>query len=410
MNKQDLLDFHKQFVMPTYAPSLLLTKGQGANVWDADGNKYLDFVGGVAVTSIGHCHPRLVKAIRQQAGKLMHVSNLFYNENQPRLARAIAKRSLGGKVFFCNSGAEANEGLIKLARKWGHEAGKYEIICCTNSFHGRTLHTLTATGQEKIKIGFDPLPEGFVHAEFNNLGSVQQLINERTVAILVEPVQGEGGVVPADSSFISGLRSLCRDHDLLLLMDEVQTGFGRTGHWFGFQHFDVQPDAISLAKGIGGGFPFGAIVANERVADVLQPGSHATTFGGSPLACAAGLAVIETIEEERLVEHAVKMGELLTKRLERLVRRHPICEAVRGQGLLQGLVLTIDAKPIEEAAREQGLLVLATAGNVIRMVPPLNVKPTQIKRAVKLLDHAIKSLAKQPVEQEEPETLEEIES
>ncbi|MEA2068355.1 MAG: aminotransferase class III-fold pyridoxal phosphate-dependent enzyme, partial [Verrucomicrobiota bacterium] len=302
MNSQQIEKLQKEHLIPTYAPGLALVEGSGSNVWDAEGNEYLDFVSGIAVTNIGHCHPRMVHAIQDQVETLVHVSNLYYNEKQPQLAKALAEYSglPGAKCFFCNSGAEANEGLIKLARLWGSGKGKYEILTMRQSFHGRTLATLTATGQEKVQAGFDPLPEGFAYAAFNDLQSVEDAIGSRTAAVLVEALQGEGGVIPADPGFLSNLRKLCNEKGILLLCDEVQCGMGRTGKWFGFQNYGIQPDAFSLAKGLGNGFPIGAMVAGSTLADIFQPGHHATTFGGTPLACSAALSVIEVLEEEEL--------------------------------------------------------------------------------------------------------------
>jgi len=372
---EEISALHKQYVMPTYAPELALVRGEGAVVWDADGNQYLDFLAGIAVCNAGHCHPKLVAAIRQQAGTLMHVSNLYYNEWQPRLARALSERALGGKVFFCNSGAEANEGLIKLARKWGHDQGRYEIITMKQSFHGRTLATLTATGQDKVKKDFDPLPEGFCFAEFNRLESVAEAINKRTAAVLVEAVQGEGGIIPADPAFLTGLEALCRETGILFFFDEVQCGMGRTGKWFGYQHYDVHPDAISLAKGLGGGFPMGAVIASPALSDVFQPGSHATTFGGTPLACAAASAVIEIIEEEDLLENTARLGKQFS------------------EGLELGLVLDRPAADLQKAAQRQGLICLATAVNVLRFLPPLNIDEDQVAQALDMLAAACMDIA-----------------
>ncbi len=385
---QEIIDLHKNFVMPTYAPGLVLVKGKGAKVWDADGKEYLDFLAGIAVLSVGHCHPKVVKAIKTQAATLMHVSNLYYNENQPKLAQALSMRSMKGKCFFCNSGAEANEGMIKLARLWGHTQGKYEIISMTNSFHGRTLATLTATGQTKYQKGFEPLPAGFVYAEHNNLESVRTAINEKTVAVLIEAVQGEGGIVPARPEFMLGLRSLCNEKNILLLCDEVQCGFGRTGHWFGFQEFGIQPDAFSLAKGLANGFPIGAIVAAPKLSDIFQPGNHASTFGGNPLACAAALATIETIEEEKLLENATAMGDLFRQKLKKLAKKYSFIQNVRGLGLMIGLVCDRPVKPLEVILREKGLITIATHDTVIRFLPPLNVKASQIRQAVRIVDEA----------------------
>ncbi len=385
---EEIISLHKQFVMSTYAPGLVLVKGKGAKVWDADGKEYLDFLAGIAVLSVGHCHPKVVKAIKEQAAKLMHVSNLYYNENQPRLAQALSTRSLNGKCFFCNSGAEANEGMIKLARLWGHAQGKFEVISMTNSFHGRTLATITATGQTKYQKGFEPLPTGFVYAEFNNLDSVKAAITEKTAAVLVEAVQGEGGIVPASPEFMKGLRALCDEKNILLLCDEVQCGFGRTGQWFGFQAYGIQPDAFSLAKGLANGFPIGAMVAGPKLSDLFQPGHHASTFGGNPLACAAALATIDVIEQEKLLENAATTGELFKQKLKKLAKKYPFIQDVRGIGLMVGLVCDRPAKPLEVILREKGLISIATHDVVIRFLPPLNVKASQIRQAVKIVEEA----------------------
>ena len=392
MNTADIAEMQKTYLIPTYAPQLALVKGSGTKVWDAEGNEYLDFLAGIAVLNVGHCHPNVVKAIQDQAATLMHVSNLYYNEKQPQLAKALAEKAGGGKCFFCNSGAEANEGLIKLARLYGSEQKKFEIITMKNSFHGRTLATLTATGQEKVQKGFAPLPEGFVYAEFNNLDSVQAAVTEKTAAVLVEAVQGEGGIIPADPAFISGLRALCDEKGILLMFDEVQAGIGRTGKWFGFQNYDVQPDAFSLAKGLGNGFPIGAVVAAPKVADTFQPGHHATTFGGTPLACAAALAVLETIEQENLLENATAMGELLLNKLQAIAEQYDWIECARGCGLMVGLVLNDSALPLQKKLQEKGLLTLATAVRVLRMLPPLTVTAEEIEKAAALIAEACAEL------------------
>jgi len=390
MNTTEIKQLYGRYVMPTYAPELALVRGKGTRVWDAEDREYLDFLSGISVSNLGHCHPALVRAIKQQAARLMHVSNLYYNENQPRLAQALSERSLGGKCFFCNSGAEANEALIKLARLWGRERGKHEILTMNRSFHGRTLATLAATGQQKVKNGFAPLPEGFVHAELNQLESCEAAMGNQTAAILVEAVQGEGGVVPATAAFMKGLRALCDEQGALLLCDEVQCGMGRTGRWFGYQHFDVQPDAIALAKGLGGGFPIGAIVTAPPLADVFQPGHHASTFGGTPLACAAALAVIDVMERENLLERAAQLGRLLMKKLEPLARRYQRVTEIRGLGLMVGIVLDRPAKGLERLLTRKGLLTLATAENVIRLLPPLNVKKTELSFAARLVEEGVR--------------------
>ncbi|OQA28736.1 MAG: Acetylornithine aminotransferase [Verrucomicrobia bacterium ADurb.Bin345] len=388
-SSEQIVALHKQYVMPTYAPGLVLVKGKGAKVWDADGREYLDFLSGIAVVGLGHCHPNVVKAIRRQAGQLMHVSNLYYNENQPRLAEALSTRAMNGsKCFFCNSGAEANEGMFKLARLWGHAQGKSEIVTMRNSFHGRTLAALAATGQTKYQKGFDPIPAGFTYADFNDLASVRAAITDKTVAVLVEAVQGEGGILPATPEFMTGLRSLCNEKNILLLCDEVQCGMGRTGHWFGFQAYGIEPDAFSLAKSLANGFPIGALIAGPKLSDVFQPGNHASTFGGNPLACAAALAVIETITSEGLLENATKMGELLASLLAKKTRKFSFVKTVRGKGLMLGLVLDRPAKELEVLLREKGLITIATADTVIRFLPPLCVKPAQVRKAAKIVADA----------------------
>ena len=392
MNTNEIAAMQKQYLIPTYAPQLALVKGAGTHVRDAEGNEYLDFLAGIAVLNVGHCHPNVVKAVQQQAATLMHVSNLYYNEKQPQLAKALSEKAGGGKCFFCNSGAEANEGLIKLARLWGSDDGKYEVITMKNSFHGRTLATLTATGQEKVQKGFAPLPAGFVHAEFNNLESVRAAVTEKTAAILVEAVQGEGGIVPADPGFITGLRDLCDEKNLLLMFDEVQAGMGRTGKWFGFQNYGVRPDAFSLAKALGNGFPIGAVVATAELADTFHPGHHATTFGGTPLACAAALAVLETIEQENLLENAKTMGDLLLNRLKETAEQYDWIECARGTGLMVGLVLKDSALPLQKKLQDKGLLCLATAVRVLRMLPPLTVTAEEVEQAADLIAEACAEL------------------
>lgn len=385
-----IADLFNRYVMPTYTLKLAFVRGKGTKVWDADGREYLDFLAGISVLNVGHSHPKVIKAVRNQVGTLTHVSNLYYTENQAKLAEKLAGLSLGGKCFFCNSGAEANEGLIKLARLWGHENGKYEIICMKNSFHGRTLATAAATGQSKIQKGFEPMPEGFCHAEYNDIESVKALVNDKTAAILLEAIQGEGGIVPAEKEFMKAVRELCDEKELLLLCDEVQCGLGRTGKWFGFQNYDVEPDAFSLAKSLGSGYPIGAVVSGARLADVFCPGSHASTFGGTPLACAAALATLEIIESEGLVENSLVQGAKLRGMLEALVDRYKCVQTVRGLGLMLGLVLDCPAKPIVNMIIDAGVLCLATAENIIRFLPPLNVRDSEIKKAVAIVDDCLK--------------------
>mgnify|MGYP000843922186 CR=1 FL=1 len=385
----NLKELHQQYVMPTYAPGLTLVRGEGAVVWDDAGREYLDFSSGIAVCGTGHCHPAVVAAIREQAGKLIHCSNLFHNELQPRLAQKISALGLGGKVFFGNSGAEANEALFKLARKWGSATGRYEIITMKNSFHGRTLATMTATGQTKYQKGFEPLMPGFVYADFNQLDSVRAAITPRTVAVLCESVQGEGGIIPATQEFMTGLRELCTEKNVLLFFDEVQTGIGRTGKWLGFQNYGIRADGFSLAKGLGSGYPIGAAAVTPELSDVFQPGNHASTFGGTPLACAAALATLETIEKENLMANAVAMGARLTDGLKKLAARHDCIQGVRGLGLMIGLALNVPAKPVEAKLREQGVLTIATGESVLRFVPPLVISAPQIDQALAILDKVL---------------------
>ena len=386
---EEIKTLFNEYVMPTYSPTLVLAKGRGTKVWDTDGKVYLDFIAGISVNNVGHCNPRVVDAVQRQAAELMHVSNLYYTENQARLAWRLSRLSLDGKVFFCNSGAEANEGLIKLARLWGHESEKFEIISMTGSFHGRTLATAAATGQEKIQKGFEPMPEGFYPADFNDLDSVRAMITDNTTAVLVEAVQGEGGVVPADEAFFKGIRELCDEHGLLMLCDEVQCGMGRTGSWFGYQAYGVTPDAISLAKALGNGYPIGAVVAGPKLSDVFSPGKHASTFGGTPLACAAALATLDVIEDEGLVAKATTSGAKFQAGLEELAGRYEHVSEVRGKGLMLGLVLDQAAAPVTDILMDMGLLALATADNVIRFLPPLNVKDAELEEAIEMVDEAL---------------------
>jgi acetylornithine/N-succinyldiaminopimelate aminotransferase len=386
---QDIAETFNQYVMPTYAPEVALVKGKGTKVWDADGKVYLDFVAGIAVLNVGYSHPTFVQAVQKQVAELVHVSNLYLCENQAVLAKRLSELSLNGKSFFCNSGAEANEGLIKLARLWGHDDGKYEVICMKGSFHGRTLATAAATGQEKVQKGFEPMPDGFVHAEYNNIESVKALVNEKTVAVMLEAVQGEGGVVPADEQFMKDVRVLCDEKNLLMLCDEVQCGLGRTGEWFGYQAYGVEPDAFSLAKALGSGYPIGAVVSGPKLADVFQPGKHASTFGGTPLACAAALATLDIIEAEGLVKRAAEKGALLREGLEAFVEKYEHVTGVRGRGLMLGLVLDQDAKDLTTSLAEIGLLTIATAGNVVRFLPPLTVQDDELEEALDILDDCL---------------------
>ncbi len=390
MNTKEIADVFDKNVMPTYAPGMALVKGQGTKVWDAEGVEYLDFLAGISVLNVGHSHPKIVKAICDQAAQLMHVSNLYYTEPQARLAAKLNSVALDGKCFFGNSGAEANEGLIKLARLWGHDEGRYEIICMKNSFHGRTLATAAATGQSKIQKGFEPMPEGFVHAEYNNLDSVKALVGDKTVAILLEAVQGEGGIISADQEFMTGVRALCDEKNLLMLCDEIQCGLGRTGKWFGFQHYGVEPDAFSLAKALGSGYPIGAVVSGDKLKNVFQPGKHASTFGGTPLACAAALSTLEVIDDEGLVENSASMGKKFKAGLQALADKYDQVEGVRGVGLMLGLEMKGPAGDTAKKIIESGLLCLATAETIVRFLPPLNITDDDVEKALTIIESCLK--------------------
>jgi predicted acetylornithine/succinylornithine family transaminase len=382
----------QRYLMPTYrrAP-VAFSHGEGTWLFDLDGRRYLDFIGGIAVSSLGHAHPHLVAAIQQQACRLLHASNLFHIAEQAALARYLAEHSAFDRAFFCNSGAEANEAAIKLARKWGRRDGadRFEIVVAHGSFHGRTMGTLAATMQPKYQQPFLPLPPGFVAVPFNDLESAKAAVTDRTCAVLMEPIQGESGVVPAAPDYLAGLRALCDDYGLLLILDEVQTGVGRTGTLFAYEQYGIIPDVLTLAKSLGGGFPIGAVLAREG-ACAFAPGDHGSTFGGNPLACAAALAVITTVVEERLPEHAAAMGARLVRGLDALVAKGA-ARAVRGRGLLLALELGGEAAPVVDRCREGGLLVNAVQPSALRLAPPLVVQPGEIDQALEILEGVLTS-------------------
>ena len=381
---------YDKYVMNTYKRTpLCIDKAKDAIVWDSEGNKYLDFFPGWAVSGIGHCHPIVAKAISYQAKRLMHVSNNYYSLLQGLLAKAIIDSSFPGKVFFANSGAEANEAAMKLARKYGHDKGRYEIITMTKSFHGRTLAMITATGQDKVKIGFEPLPAGFVHVKFGDIAAVRSAVNEKTIGIMIEPIQCEGGINIPSIEYMRALRKLCDEKDLVLIFDEVQTGMGRSGKMFAFQSFGVTPDVITLAKSLGGGLPIGACVAREKFQDVLTPGTHASTFGGSPIVCAAALGVFEAIKKERLLANTNKMGAYLKKRLERLRLKYGFIKEVRCMGLICGVELSIKGDDIYKECLKEGLLINCTQDTVLRIMPPMTVAKAEIDKAVAILDKVL---------------------
>ncbi len=386
-------ELYDSYVLKNYGrPALTLVRGSGSVVWDDQGGKYLDFTSGIAVSALGHCHPHWVAALQRQAGELIHTSNLFRNPNQGELARRLVGHAGPGRVFFCNSGAEANEGLLKLARlhgatkAGGQEGVCYKVICAKSAFHGRTFGGMSATPQEKIQKGFRPLVPGFAFGELNDLASFEALIDDQTAAIFVETIQGEGGVHPATPEFLFGLRQLCNRHNLLLILDEVQCGIGRTGKFFAFEHAGVRPDAIGMAKGLGGGFPIGAIWVGEKAADLFQPGMHGTTFGGTPLACAAGLAVLDVIERGKLLDHVTSASVPWIAALKALADDFPAqLLGVRGRGFMVGLQLAGDPLPCVAALREAGLLVPSAGGNVIRLLPPLTATADELARSVEII-------------------------
>lgn len=390
---QDIMQQYERYVMNTYARQpLAITKGKGSRVWDAEGHEYLDLFPGWGVSGLGHNHPWVTKALRGQTTRLLHLQNTYYHPNQAKAAKQLVEAAFDGKVFFTNSGAEAVETAVKLSRKWGQ--GRHEIIVMERSFHGRTMAALSATGQSKYQEGFEPLVPCFVRVPFNDLFAVRQAITPKTVAILVEPIQGEGGVRLPNSNFLPGLRQLCNQQQLLLIADEVQTGMGRTGRMFAYQHAGITPDVLLLAKTLGGGFPIGAVIAKRSVAEVLTPGTHATTYGGSPLGCAGILAVLEVIKKEELLDRANKVGVKIFKRLEKLKSRVPFIQEVRGLGLMIGIELSIDGRPLVDACRKQGLLINCTQERVLRLLPAMTIPAAQLDRALLILERVLLERAK----------------
>lgn len=393
---QEIKATYDTYVVPSYLRSIVLAKGKGCRVWDTDGNCYLDLGGGIAVNCLGHAHPAITKALTEQSECLVHTSNLYYNELQGRLAQELVELTGPGKIFFCNSGAEANEGLYKLARKTFHETGKYEIITALNSFHGRTLGGIAATGQDKVKKGFEPIMTGFVHVPFNDLAAVQAATTDRTAAVLIEGVQGEGGVTPAAAEYLLALRKWTLEKGILLLMDSVQCGFFRTGSFQSYERIlegvaggeSFLPDGISMAKSLGGGFPIGAMWVAEKYADILQPGTHGTTYGGTPLACAVSLAILHEIKSKGLDKNIREQGDYLKAELERMKGSHGILD-VRGFGGMLGVLMEGDAIEAVVKLRYLGLIVIPAAGNVIRFLPPYNVTRAEIQEALELWKKAL---------------------
>ena len=390
MQKQQVVELDKKYFMPVFSRyQLVLSHGEGPYVFDTDGKKYIDFLAGIAVNVLGHGHPALVKAVCQQAGKLIHCSNLYYTEPQVQLIEKLAELSGMDKVFIANSGAEANEGAMKLARKYGKmiSKDKFEIVTAEHSFHGRTLATLTATGQPKYQEGYEPLPGGFRYVAFNDKEALKAVVSAKTCAVMIEPVQGEGGIhVPVDG-YLEYARELCDKYGALLIFDEIQSGMGRTGNFLAGQTYGVKPDIITLAKGLAGGVPIGAFLASEKVAAAFAPGDHGSTFGGNPLACAAALAVLTTIEQEDLMKNAAELGDYLIDKCKSLQLKYPkLIKTVRGKGLMVGIELTRPGREVVDLCMDRGAIINCTAGNVLRFVPPLNIGRKHVDEVVAIVD------------------------
>lgn len=407
MKIQEIFDSYKDYIMPTYTKTpLVFVKGKGSRLWDIHNKVYLDFFPGWGVGNLGHCHPRVMQAVRDQLKKLIFIPNNYYHIPQAKLAKEIVYWSYPAKVFFCNSGAEANEAAIKFTRKFGASTllsangehsrtigqGRYEIITFEDSFHGRTLATLAATGQEKYRAGFAPLPEGFKLIKFNDIEAVKKAITDKTVAVLLELIQGEGGINVANRDFVLSLRKICTEKNLLLIIDEVQTGMGRTAKLFCYQHYGITPDIMTLAKALAGGLPIGVMVVKKEIADILGPGMHASTFGGGPVICKAGLAVLRAIQKEKLLTHAKEAGEYLFSKLNALKAKFEIIKEVRGLGLMAGIELNIEGKQIVEKCIEKGLLINCTHDRVLRLMPALNVTKKEIDKAIDILGTVLDSI------------------
>jgi len=397
---REVRELHERYVLGTYRRlGPVLVEGRGTEVWDAEGRRYLDFGGGIAVNGLGHAHPAIVAAIREQAGKLIHISNLYYSEQQGVLAKRIVELVGPGRVFFCNSGAEANEAQFKLARRFGSGSNRFEIITCLNSFHGRTLAGIAATGQERFREGFGPVTPGFTHASFNDLGAIERAVNPRTAAVMIEGIQGEGGIHAASPDFLIGLRRLCDDHSLLLLWDGVQDGMFRTGRFQSFQRIlegvdagrNFLPDAIGMAKGLGAGYPIGATWVAERHAALLGPGSHGCTFGGSPLACSVALAVLDAVAQGRLEENVRRQGERALSALRAMAAKYPgTVRDIRGMGGILGIEFCVEVPPVVAALAGEGLLVVPSGKHVIRLLPPLDVSEAEVDEAMDTIGRVVR--------------------
>ena len=390
MTDEQIYESDKRDYLPVFARyQIVLDHGEGVYVYDTHGKKYVDFLGGIAVNVLGHNHPALVKAVAEQAGKMIHCSNLYYTQVQADAAEKLTKLSGFGKVFFGNSGAEANEGAIKVARKYAHTISpdKSQIITALHSFHGRTLATLTATGQPKYQEGFGPLPAGFDYVEYNNIEALEKMMSENTAAVMLEPIQGEGGVHVPTAEYLKKVRALCDKYNAVLIFDEIQTGIGRTGEFFAYDKFGVKPDVVTLAKGLAGGVPIGAFITSDKIADVLHAGDHGSTFGGNPLACAAANVVLATVGNEAFLKHVEEMGDYMKSRLEAIKAKFPtLVKEVRGVGLILGMEINKPGRDIVNACLEKGSIINCTAGNVLRFVPPLIVEKEHIDEVCDILE------------------------
>ena len=395
-NSQSWIDRGLAHVAKTYGRyPLVAARGQGCWLTDIDGKKYLDFLAGVAVNNLGHCHPKIVAALQDQAGKLLHCSNYFHIPQQIELAEILCEHSFGDRVFFCNSGAEANEAALKLVRKYSADTygdNRFEIITAQESFHGRTLATISATGQDKIQAGFAPLTPGFKYVPFGDIQALKEAINPTTCAIMLEPIQGEGGVNIPPQGYLQAVRELCDQQKLLLVFDEIQVGLGRTGKLFAYQHDNIEPDVMTLAKALAAGPPIGAMVAREKYAEALSPGTHGSTFGGNPFLAAAGIAAMKVLLEEHILDNCVTMGDYLKSQLEQMQNKYSFIKNVRGRGLILGMELTIEGAEIVKTALDRGLLINCTVGKVLRFVPPLIVSQKEIDRMIEILNGIFKEL------------------
>ena len=393
MNENEIIALSDDNIMNTYKRfPIVLVKGAGQKVWDVNGKEYLDFVAGIAVCNLGHSHQHVVDAVKEQVEKLTHVSNLYYIEPQAQAAKLLVDNSFADKVFFCNSGAEANEAAIKLARKYAHEnlgKNKFELITMKDSFHGRTMATITATGQEKFQFGFTPLLDGFTYVPFNDLTALEAAITEKTCGIMVEPIQGEGGVNIPDDLYLAKVRNICDRHNILLIVDEVQTGIGRTGKLFAYEHSGIQPDIMTLAKALGNGFPVGAMLATNKIAKAFSPGNHASTFGGNLLAMAATKATLQTILQGDLLDTCRNKGEYFISQLKKLQAKHKIIKEVRGKGLMIACELTVGGADMVNECMNKGVLINCTGGKILRFVPPLIISLQDIDRVIKVLDEVM---------------------